>query len=52
MNKLLPILCVVFVLPAQAADEPAWVEIDGVIYGAKPDERGPIGGHGHRVCRF
>ncbi len=44
MNKLLPILCVVFVLPAQAADEPAWVEIDGVIYGAKPDERGPIGG--------
>jgi hypothetical protein len=27
-----------------AADEPTWVEIDGVIYGAKADARGPIGG--------
>ena len=27
-----------------AADEPTWREIDGVVYGAKPDERGPIGG--------
>lgn len=27
-----------------AADEPTWVEIDGRVYGAKPDERGPIGG--------
>ena len=34
-----------FVLPYCAmADEPAWREIDGVVYGAKPDERGPIGG--------
>lgn len=24
--------------------EKSWVELDGVIYGAKPDERGPIGG--------
>jgi len=27
-----------------AADEPTWVEIDRSIYGAKPDERGSIGG--------
>ena len=27
-----------------AAAEPTWVEIGGVVYGAKPDERGPIGG--------
>ena len=27
-----------------AADEPTWVEIDNTVYGAKPDERGPIGG--------
>jgi hypothetical protein len=26
------------------ADEPTWVEIDGTVYGAKPDERGPLGG--------
>ena len=27
-----------------AADEVTWVEIDNTVYGAKPDERGPIGG--------
>jgi len=27
-----------------AADEATWVEIGGALYGAKPDERGPIGG--------
>jgi len=26
------------------ADEPTYVEIDQTVYGAKPDERGPIGG--------
>ena len=26
------------------ADEATWVEIDGTVYGAKPDESGPIGG--------
>jgi hypothetical protein len=26
------------------ANEPTWVEIDKTVYGAKPDERGPIGG--------
>jgi hypothetical protein len=26
------------------AEEATWTEIDGVLYGAKPDERGPIGG--------
>jgi len=26
------------------AEEPTWVEIDKSVYGAKPDERGPIGG--------
>ena len=33
------------VLPfAAIADEPTWREIGGVVYGAKPDELGPIGG--------
>lgn len=27
-----------------AADQPTWVEIERVVYGAKPDELGPIGG--------
>ncbi|MBN2295088.1 MAG: right-handed parallel beta-helix repeat-containing protein [Pirellulales bacterium] len=26
------------------ADEPTWLEIDGIVYGAKPDGQGPIGG--------
>ena len=26
------------------ADEPTWLDIDGVTYGARPDEQGPIGG--------
>jgi parallel beta helix pectate lyase-like protein len=30
--------------PCMAADAPSWVEIGGTVYGAKPDERGPIGG--------
>ncbi len=31
-------------LPCLAADEPTWVEVDNVVYGAKPGEIGPIGG--------
>lgn len=27
-----------------AAAEPTWLEIDGAVYGARPDKRGPIGG--------
>jgi len=27
-----------------ASDAPTWVEIDHAVYGAKPDEQGPIGG--------
>ena len=30
--------------PCILAGEPTWVEIDGIVYGAKADERGPIGG--------
>ena len=34
-----------FVLPCFAtADEPTWLEIDDVVYGAKPGQDGPIGG--------
>ena len=29
---------------AIAAEEPTWLELEGAIYGAKPNERGPIGG--------
>ena len=31
-------------LPCIAAEEVAWVDVRGVVYGAKADERGPIGG--------
>ena len=27
-----------------AVDEQTWIEIDNLVYGAKPDDRGPIGG--------
>ncbi len=30
--------------PCLAAEQPTWVEIDNTIYGARADERGPIGG--------
>jgi hypothetical protein len=39
---LLILLCATTV--AVPAQEPTWVEIDDTVYGAKPDERGPIGG--------
>jgi len=39
---LLALLCVTSV--EVLANEPTWVEIDNTVYGAKPDERGPIGG--------
>jgi hypothetical protein len=29
---------------ALPAEQPTWTEIDGVVYGAKPDAQGPIGG--------
>lgn len=35
--------------PGGAEEEPTWVEIDHVVYGAHPDERGPLGGgNGYR----
>ena len=30
--------------PVIGEDAPTWVKLGGVTYGAKPDERGPIGG--------
>jgi hypothetical protein len=30
--------------PAIATDGPTYIEIDGTVYGAQPDDRGPIGG--------
>jgi len=40
---IVPVLfCIV--LPCIGADEPTWIEIDNIVYGAKPDDRGPIGG--------
>ena len=30
--------------PGLAADQQSWVEKDGKVYGARPDQRGPIGG--------
>ncbi|MHC4565382.1 MAG: right-handed parallel beta-helix repeat-containing protein [Planctomycetota bacterium] len=39
---LLVLSCIA--LPCVAADDRTWLEIDGTIYGARPDDRGPIGG--------
>ena len=39
---LLMLSCIV--LPCIAADEQTWIEIDGTVYGARPDDRGLIGG--------
>jgi len=39
---VLAMFCIVW--PCVAAEQPTWVEIDNTVYGAKPDERGPIGG--------
>lgn len=32
------------IFPPACAEDQTWVEVEGVIYGAKADERGPIGG--------
>ena len=44
--KYLPALLTMFciVLPCAASEQPTWIEIDNTVYGAKSDERGPIGG--------
>jgi hypothetical protein len=44
--KTLPVALVLFCTAwsCVAAEEQTWVEIDNVIYGARPDGRGPIGG--------
>lgn len=44
--KQFPMVLVLFCMVCSciAADQPTWVEIDDAVYGAKPDERGPIGG--------
>ena len=46
MTRLLEIvLALVCIAPScLAAGETTWVEIDGAVYGAKPDRHGPIGG--------
>ncbi len=45
MKRAIVFLGGVFVATAcLAAEDPSFVELDGAIYGAQPDERGPIGG--------
>jgi hypothetical protein len=45
MRRYLPILILLWAIGSSvAADAPTWVEIENVVYGAKPDGRGPIGG--------
>src|SRR3972149_6705845 len=43
-NPIVFLMSLILLPGAAAAGEPTWLEIDGVVYGAKPDERGPIGG--------
>ncbi len=42
LTILLALMCMVF--PGVSDDEATCVEIEGAVYGAKPDHRGPIGG--------
>ena len=42
ISLILALFCII--CSCVIADEPTWVEIDGTVYGAKPDDRGPIGG--------
>jgi len=51
MMKSLSIVLALFCIAwsRAAAYEPMWVEIDNTVYGAKPDERGPIGGGNNYV---
>jgi len=42
LTILIAVICTI--LSGASADEPTWVEIEGVVYGARPDQRGPIGG--------
>jgi hypothetical protein len=45
MKYLTVVITIFFImLPYVTADEQTWVEIDNVVYGAKSDARGPIGG--------
>ncbi|UCE47642.1 MAG: right-handed parallel beta-helix repeat-containing protein [Phycisphaerales bacterium] len=44
MKHLVTLLVSCLALPCVTADDQTWIEIDGVVYGARPDERGPIGG--------
>ena len=44
MRYLRAVLTLICVASSYGADTPTWVEIDGIVYGAKADERGPIGG--------
>lgn len=45
MKHLLTVLALICATKSYAmANELTWVEIDGTVYGAKADERGPIGG--------
>ena len=38
------LVCICIASSYVLANESTWVEIDGVVYGARADERGPIGG--------
>ncbi len=44
--KYLPMVLSIFCVlcPCVAGEQPTWVKIDNIVYGAKPDERGQIGG--------
>lgn len=45
MKYLWVVLFLIHITPScVVANEPTWVEIDSIVYGAKADEHGPIGG--------
>jgi len=46
LTSILVLLCAA--LPCLPADDLTWVKVDDVVYGAMPDDQGPIGGgHGY-----
>lgn len=44
MNRTLPFLLAWFLVAPVLAEDPTWIKLNDEVYGAQPDELGPIGG--------
>ncbi len=43
-SHLVSLICLFLLTSSAMSDDRTWLEIDGVVYGAKPDKLGPLGG--------